>query len=118
MSIRLNRWQVIGMILSIIWFVGFAAWGWNDSIGAIRHNFTNGLNECRRDQLSRLSDADWAQFQQCLDQQRLLFEKEFESDRKAIPVLLSIDVLAIVFAWLVAWVIVGIGRWLKRRGFA
>jgi hypothetical protein len=113
MGMKLDGWRMIGIVLSIIWFVGFAAWGWNDSIEEMRHNFASGLNNCYRDESLRPSDADWAQFKQCLDKEKVSFGRQFESNKRAIPILLAIDLLVIIFAWLIAWTIVRLVQWVK-----
>ena len=119
MNVRLNGWHVIGVVLSIVWFVGFAGWGWNDSIGEIRHTFTKGLNDCYRNW--RPSDGDyatsmerWAQLKQCVDREGVSFEREFETNKRSIPILLAIDLLTVIFAWLMVWVIARIVRWVRR----
>jgi hypothetical protein len=114
MSIRLEGWRAVGLVLSILWFVGFAAWGWNDSIEQNRHKFTAGLNDCYRSETQRPSDTDWTQFRECLDKEKALFAQEFESNRRSIPILLAIDLFIIVMAWLVAWLLAAMLR--RARG--
>jgi hypothetical protein len=118
MRIKLNGWQRIGVVLSVIWFIGFAAYTayiWNDE----EHKywsadqadiFSEATNEClRRSEVDYwLDSAKWhATYDKCL----------YEAHARYIAKMFALNFGVIVFGWLAAWLGIVVTRWI-RRGFA
>jgi hypothetical protein len=104
MRIRLNGWQRIGIVISVLWFIGGGIWG-ND----------RGLHE-----------GDWtvSDYKNCLDthpndwpgcQQKS--EKNYIwATRNHWYSAAIFAVVPIPIGWLLAWGLVSLTRWV-RRGF-
>jgi hypothetical protein len=102
---RLNGWQRIGIVLSVLWFLGGAFWGNEIAIRDGGSWPTLQLKWC----LSR-PNADYSE---C----NATFEKDYE---KGIAghwsAGLLVGLVPIPIAWLLVWAVVAIVRWV-RRGF-
>lgn len=106
----------MGIVLSVIWFLGFATWGWNDSLEEIRQSYKFAVSACRNESLRLSEPASSAQYKRCQDQESAIFEDELEKNRRHLPILLVTDLVTIIFAWTVMWLIVDSVRWARKRG--
>ena len=123
---KLNGWQRIGIVLSIVWFIGFAAFIWSYSVGRTGDFYGHQLDLCKaildmNNEDVAASDPrwaiNWANYEKCNDQARELFYSLSDENRRGIPLLLGVDLGIIAFGWLVVWLAVVVVRWI-RRGFA
>ncbi len=133
MRIRFNGWQRIGIVLSIMWLVGFTAHMWNVEAKRATNFYGYEWKMCAiiaenelKSLLSGRYEEDWvkqsaqidAEAKKCRDSAEAYFNKSI-NDRiyKSIPIWLAESFGIIVLGWLVAWFLVGIAKWI-RRGFA
>jgi hypothetical protein len=115
MQIKLSGWQRIGIVVSVVWFIGFAgytAYIWyNEPQEDVLHGrFAIARSECEqsvKDPLNPGAEFDPSILvrKQCFDEARSSFAKN----------MIAIDVGAIVLGWLVAWLGIVITRWIRRR---
>jgi hypothetical protein len=118
MRVELNGWQQFGIVLSIIWFVGFATWGWTDAVEELRQNYKEAISTCRTNSLRFSGDgtANAAEYKECRDKESAQFANELDKNSRHLPILLVVDLITIIFAWAVIWVIVDTVRWARRHG--
>jgi hypothetical protein len=129
---KLNGWQRIGIVVSIIWFIGFGAFIWTDTLRQYRDFHANSAEMCRlilnanneslpyienQGERNKKESANWAEYEMCEKGARAFLAREYEEATSGIPLLLVIDLGTVLFGWLVVWMFVGITRWVTR-GFA
>jgi hypothetical protein len=129
---KLSGWQRIGIVVSVIWFVGFAGYVWIDSNRHSDDFHISQLKLCgdiwdtemeRAFQSKNDADKDrklaaaHEKHKQCKDDATALFFRSAEGNREAIPLLLAIDLGTVVAGWLIVWFLVSVAKWI-RRGFA
>jgi len=132
MRIKLNGWQRIGIVMSVVWFFGFAGfvwiwdtrergtfYGWQlkmcDAILSTKNESLQYLT--KREDRDERADENAAEYLSCRRSAERLFLGEMNGRYGGIPILLAVDFGIIIFAWLVAWFVVAITRWISR-GFA
>jgi hypothetical protein len=128
----LNGCQRIGIVVSIIWFIGFGAFIWTDTLRQDREFHGNSAEMCRlilnanneslryiekQGARDKTESANWAKYEKCLKDAEAFLDREYEEAKSGIPLLLAVDVGTVLFGWLVVWMFVGVTRWVKR-GFA
>jgi hypothetical protein len=114
MKIRLNGWQRIGIVVSVVWFIGCAGYTtfiwYNEPQEDILHGrFAEARSLCEQSVKDPLNpDAEFdpsiSVRKRCFNQSRSGFAKN----------MIAIDVGAIVLGWLVAWFGIVITRWIRR----
>jgi hypothetical protein len=129
---KLNGWQRIGIVISIIWFIGFGAFIWTDTLRQDRDYHANDAEVCRlilnanneslpyienKGERDKTESENLAKYDMCQKSALAFLDREYEEARSGMPLLLAIDVGTVLFGWLVVWMFVGITRWVKR-GFA
>jgi hypothetical protein len=123
---KLNGWQRIGIVLSIVWFIGFAAFVWVSERQRIGDFYERQLGLCKAildmdNENVAANDprwtVNWADYDKCNDHARELFYSSHEDTRKRVPMLLAVDLGMIALGWLAVWLAVVVVRWI-RRGFA
>ena len=117
MRIKLNRWQGIGILLSVIWFIGIAGYMGYILYNEKRDDVVHGrLAEVRslceqnvKDPLNPAAELDpsISVRKRCFNEARSNFAKN----------MLAIGFGTVVFGWFVVWFGIGVTRWI-RRGFA
>jgi hypothetical protein len=108
MRLKLNGWQRIGIVVSVIWFVGL----WLSSLhqqAQAKAKYVECLHIAEETMERCL--AEW----QRLDNS--ILANLGAVGRMDLRVLLAIDFGTIVFGWLLAWLAIVVARWI-RRGFA
>lgn len=106
---RLNGWQRIGIIASVVWAIVGAIWE---------------IVELQRLHDARASDAFSSVYRPCRDQPRNdpdEYFKQASAARNAVPEgsgwnIAAFALIPIPIAWLIAYGLVALGRWV-RRGF-
>jgi hypothetical protein len=129
---KLNGWQRIGIVVSIIWFIGFGAFIWNDQLRQDSESQANDAEVCRlilnanneslpyienQGERHKKESANWAEYEMCEKSSRVFFARQREVATSGIPLFLAIDLGTVLFGWLVVWMFVRITRWVTR-GFA
>jgi hypothetical protein len=96
---RLNGWERIGIVLSVLWFVGTFAYALND------HDRTADLflSACRLDK----------SFDECWEETRPLRALSLQW----VVDVLGLAIFGIFFGWLCVYVVVATVRWIMR-GFS
>jgi hypothetical protein len=132
MGIKLKGWQRIGIVMSVVWFFGFAGfvwirdtrergtfYGWQlkmcDTILSTNNESLQFLT--KREDRGERADENAEEYLNCRAAAERLFLGEMSTRYSGIPILLAVDCGIIVICWLVSWLVVKIRRW-TRRGFA
>jgi hypothetical protein len=120
----MRGWRRIGVVLSAIWFVGFGAWMWVAGVNQHSEFLGSQFSRC-----SVISDArterlrgDDPQFDQrvaeialeekaCMDKASGFFFQQWDELVSHVWVLVLIDAASIALFWLLAWIVVSVGRW-------
>ena len=131
----LNGWQRIGVVLSIIWFVGFAWYVWSSDrqhktdfyVG--RLSVCSDINDMANESLSYIQDqqkrdereaANGAKYEQCKKDAEEFYEEEVGGNAGwgqwafGMGILIAVDLLIIAIAWLLAWLTIRVVRWVGR----
>jgi len=103
----------IGIVLSVIWFVGFGGYMWFISAQRLNYLYSHDLAAC-----SQAFDTtpNSGNYEYCSQDARELYLSRVDTYRAGIPRLLAIDFGIIAFCWSVAFLGVVITR-LMRRAF-
>jgi hypothetical protein len=124
-------WRRIGVVLSVMWLVGFGAYLWVSSVGQIDDFYAYQFGSCYRiansdndrlqyieDEGERLAqrDANLQKQQRCEADALDVYTQQYADLRQGVPVLIAIDLGTVAFSWFMAWFIVLVVRWI-RRGF-
>lgn len=98
---RLNGWQRIAIVLSVVWAIVGSVWALNLLFEPVYQNYAT----CQRLNSASVWDC------------QKLFETQMATARQQRPTAVAIVAVApIPFAWLLGYALVGIVRWI-RRGF-
>jgi hypothetical protein len=130
MRIRLNRWQRVGIVLSVLAFVGIGIYAW---VFEARHRdrlYSAQLSMCyntlrtQNDALQVLGTqedrakreaANQAEYEQCKNEADATLRESFNASLERMPIFLAKVLGIIVVAGLIEWFIVEIARWVRRR---
>jgi hypothetical protein len=125
-------WRRIGIVLSIVWFVGFAGfiWIWSNRERGDFYSYQLGmcyrLLEVNNEALQYLTpDAaekrraeNWVKHESCKSEASDFLRRraDEENSSAAIGILLAVDAATVALGWLLVWFFVSIVQWI-RRGF-
>jgi hypothetical protein len=108
MKLRLNGWQRIGIVVSVIWFVGVWVYYYVQFEQSSQSLMLMRGEQCYAGKETEQRD--------CLD--KAITERHSRAEyRKELPLFLSLDFGTVAFGWLSVWFGIVIMRWI-RRGFA
>src|SRR5262249_7324454 len=125
----LNGWQRIGIVVSTIWFIGFGAFIWTDTVRQNGEFYGSSLRMCtlilnanneglqyigKQDERDKRQSANWAKYEKCQKDAEAFLNREYEEAKSGIPLLLAIYVGTVLGGWLVVWMFVCITRWVKQ----
>jgi len=134
---RLSGWQRIGVILSVIWFIGFAGYIWHADRKEKADFYVWQLHMCseiwdtENESLNYIQDpnerdkreaSNRAKYDQCNEEARKFYAVQIGENAGrphwglAMGLLIGVDLLTIGIAWLLAWLTISVVRWV-RRGF-
>jgi hypothetical protein len=132
-AMTMKGWRRIGIIVSVIWFLGFGVFLWNQYVEDAVAAYAQDLKICsaieqysddfwqanarNSEELSEKLQANQDQYEKCRSKAKLQWESERPSDSMAIAAVLVIDLVTIALGWLIVWGCVAFGRWVQR-GFA
>jgi hypothetical protein len=129
MGLKLN-WQRIGIILSVIVFIGFGIYAWIFEAQYRDRHYTMQLSLCketletedqslqyigRQEDRDKMEAANQADYQRCKSEADEAFSKSLDASRKGMPLFLAKVLGIMVSAWLIESLIVETVRWIKRR---
>jgi hypothetical protein len=118
---KMRGWRHLGVVFSVIWFVGFGVWMWITATGNVSDLHQSRLWLCYRtseiqrepvrfddqQRLARIASEEKA----CEDKASALFFEQWDTLRSYSWVIVLIDVASIALFWLLAWIIISVGRW-------
>jgi len=122
-----NGWQRIGIVLSIIWFVAYSIFLWSSGSADRLELYEIRKGNCAdtftaNSETSRPSDSGYDkrlsdnrnELRQCEKEAAAAFRRDLRTARHNIPILLAVVVASIVLAWVVAWGVIRMVRWVKQ----
>jgi hypothetical protein len=129
----MKGWRRIGIIVSVIWFLGFGVLLWNQFVEDTVAPYALDLKICsaieqhrdefwqakarNSEELSEKLQANQDEYEKCASKAKLQWESERPSDSVLAIAVLMIDLVTIALGWLIVWGSVALGRWVYR-GFA
>ncbi len=128
MVFHLSGWQRIGVILSALWFVGFGVFMFEHEMSGHSTFWDWQLDICvkiaemQREPLQPTHPTDYARrdaqiqrdLKNCSDRASDFFTEQSGKLWSNIWVLLLVDAATIVLAWMLAWIVVSLVRWVSR----
>jgi hypothetical protein len=125
-GLSVSGWQRIGVILSVLWFVGFGVFMFEDEISRLSDSHVRQLGNCNkiaefeRQWFLRRDDPAYAtkdaevqrKLDKCRDDVSAYFMKQ--DPLSNLWILLLIDLASIALAWLLVWIVVSLVRWVSR----
>ena len=129
MRIRLNRWQRVAIVLSVLAFVGMGLYAWvfearqRDHFYLLQLSMCNATLQMENDLLRDIGkeeDRDkrqaavQAENESCKSEAPATLRKSFHASLERMPLFLATVLGLIVLAWLIEWFVVEIVRWIKR----
>jgi hypothetical protein len=123
MGLRLNGWQRIGIVLSVTWFIGCMGLVVFWEVQSIDDTFSLMLKGCNDtinvfDKMRpNVTDEEYAasraSYVGCQDSARAIYQSSFGALRHERHDLALLNLAAIAFVWLFAWLAIGTTRWIK-----
>jgi hypothetical protein len=132
MTNRARGWRRIGIVVSVVWFIAFAAYVWSDSNLRNGDFYSSQLRMCYTildvaneslqyartpEERDKRSSENRAKYEKCNADAKALFFSEADQLYKGIPIILGVDLATIAIGWALVWFVVFVVRWI-RRGFA
>jgi hypothetical protein len=124
MGVKLGGWQRIGVILSVLWFIGFGVFMFEHEFSGHSDFRMWQLGNCvkiaewRRESLQPSDASRDAQIERdlkdCSDRASAFFTKQVGDLWSNLWILLLIDLASIALAWLLVWIVVSLVRWVSR----
>lgn len=121
---RLNGWQRIGVVLSVVWLLCVFGYWAVHRLDAAQQSLSFQIQECSRaeDYPPARSEDAWKQFQpenfaSCQARVNATYVADFHQANGTWPLPLAFWGVTVTMAWLLTWGLFGLGRWI-RRGFA
>jgi hypothetical protein len=100
----------IGIILSVLWFIGFGAYVWLSSTQRLNYLYSHDLAVCYTFDTMPNSGS----YEYCLQDSRELYLSRVDSYKARIPRFLAIDFGVIAVCWSVALLGIMITRLIRR----
>jgi hypothetical protein len=122
----MKGWRRIGIIVSVIWFLGFGVLLWNQFVEDTVAPYALDLKICsaieqhrdefwqakarNSEELSEKLQANQDEYEKCASKAKLQWESERPSDSVLAIAVLVIDSVTIALGWLIVWGSVALGR--------
>jgi preprotein translocase subunit Sss1 len=106
---NIRVWRRLGIVLSVLWFVGFADWVWVDTN---HHNYDFlgvQLAACQ----ATLPSSIFESVDACKKEATEVFYILQKNARADFWMVILLDLASIALVWLIGYVIVLTGRWVK-----
>ena len=120
----MRGWRRLGVVLSVIWFIGFGAWMWITSTDNLGKDYQSSLGFCYSIGSMEREPIRWddpqaqqrlavieSQEKACRQRASEGFHQGWEHLKSQSWLIVLVDVVSIVLFWLVALIIVSVGRW-------
>jgi hypothetical protein len=129
MRTRLNRWQRIGIVLSVLAFIGLAVYAWvfearhGDRFYSTQLSMCDGTLRTQNDALQGIGTqedrakreaANQSEYEECKNEADATLRESFNASLQRMPLFLAKVLGLIVLAWLIEWFVVEIARWIRR----
>jgi hypothetical protein len=129
MRTRLNRWQQIGIVLSVLAFIGLGAYAWvfearhRDKVYSTQLSMCDGTLRTQNEALQGIGDQEdrakreavnQSEYEECKNEAGATSRDLFNTSLQRMPIFLAKVLGLIVLAWLIEWFVVEIARWIKR----
>jgi hypothetical protein len=129
MRLKVNKWQRVGIILSVIAFVGLALHAWVFQARQRDRFYNMQLSLCedtlrtenesvqnigKQEDRAKREATNQTEYESCKVEAGELLRTSFDSSYKTMPIFLAKVLGIIVFAWLLEWIIVETLRWMRR----
>jgi hypothetical protein len=129
MRTRLNRWQRIGIVLSVLAFIGLAVYALvfearhRDRFYSTQLSMCDGTLRTQNDALqgtgtqedrAKREAANQSEYEECKDEADATLRESSNASLRRMPLFLAKVLGLIVLAWLIEWFVVEIARWIKR----
>jgi hypothetical protein len=111
MKIRFNAWQRIGILVSLVWFIGFAVYVWGNETQRGNKIYRMSLAKC---EAALGAGNNWAQYEMCNDEAAESLHSQFDDLKRDIPILFAVDVGTVVLSWFIVLSGIMITRWVRR----
>ena len=130
MRLKLKTWQRIGIVLSVLAFVGLGVYAWVFEAQHREQFYRWRLSMCDatlqienkslqhigkeedRDQREAAIQAD---HERCKGEAVANLHESYDASVRRLPIFLAKVFGLIILAWLIEWFVVEIARWIKRR---
>jgi hypothetical protein len=116
----MKGWRRLGIVLSVLWFVGFGGWLWFSEVDRHSKSHMDQLTNCFQIESLKRGAIRWddpqrdekiaeiaTEHRACMDEAGEFFMRP----RPYAWVLILIDAGVLAVFWLVAWLTVVVGRW-------
>ena len=129
MRLKLNKWQRVGVVLSVLAFVGLGIYAWVFEARQRDRFYSTQLSMCyntlrtqddalqgmgiQEDRIEREA-ANQGEYAQCMKEADAALRESFSASLERMPIFLAKVLGIIVVAWLIEWFIVEIARWIRR----
>jgi len=129
MRTRLNRWQRIGIVLSVLAFVGLGVYAWvfearhRDRFYSTQLSMCDGTLRTQNEALQGIGTQEdrakreavnQSEYEECKNEAGATLRDLFNTSLQRMPIFLAKVLGLIVLAWLIEWFVVEITRWIKR----
>jgi hypothetical protein len=126
---RLNRWQRIGIVLSVLAFIGLGVYAWvfearqRDRFYSTQLSMCDGTLRTQNEALQGIGTqedrakreaANQSEYEECKNEAGATLRESFNASLQRMPLFLAKVLGLIVLAWLIEWFVVEIARWIKR----
>ena len=120
-------WRWIGIGVSIVWFIGFARFFWDDRdferdyLPMCQSRLTSDnerLQFFEKGERDKWQARNLSQYEKCRTDAETLYRRQLAIDKKQIPWVLSVDYFTVLMGWWLIWCMIritDIGKWIKRR---
>jgi hypothetical protein len=102
----------LGVMLSVIWLLGFPAYAWFGSMRELEQQYSSYMKHCsailERDENQTLAYED------CVSEAAEFYQQQFNDYKRHIPQLLAVDFGAVACGWTIPMLGIGIVRFFRR----
>jgi hypothetical protein len=122
----MRSWRGLGLVVSVLWLVGFGVWLWISSVGERPEWYALQLQRCyssseiKREKLqperydSQLADVS-REYQSCIVQAKTIFDGQMDELRSHVRKIMALNAGVLAAIWLLVFLGVPVGRWIALR---
>jgi hypothetical protein len=102
----------LGVVLSVLWFVTFPLWAWENPVDSERRAYLKMCLALTEIQDPKSSNDAYVEPTVCFDGARARYDYADRSvESSTIWLFILIDLVPIALAWLLAWIVIRVSRW-------